>query len=165
MTVLRQQNILRDQETREKHAKDLELGTGTGVVLGDGGWRLATRGEKLRTCERFKKLYAEQLKKNRERVKFLEKRKGELGDDVGKKSQSKLDGKIEEARMDLWSVKGCGWRNMQLQGMVEGETRVGREWKKGIEEQVGVREKLLEMEGRVGKWSADALEGKKELGL
>jgi hypothetical protein len=166
MKVLRQQNLLSDQETREKHADDAELGSGTMLCGVDGDWKAATRGEKLRTCAAYKKLYEGQVVKNEERVKFLEKKKKELGVDVVKRLREKLDQKIEEAREDLKTMKGCYMQNLQLQGMVEGETKEGWEWKVGIEEQVGLREGLLEMEGWFGKWSTEALkEGKKELGL
>lgn len=166
MKVLRKENLLSDQETREKHASDAEIGSGTELCGVDGDWKAATRGEKLRTCAAYQKLYESQVKKNEERLKFLENKKKELGVDVVKRLREKLDGEIEVAREDLKTMKGCYMQNLQLQGMIEGEAKVGWEWKTGIEEQVGMRQGLLEMEGWFGKWSTDTLKvGKKEMGL
>jgi hypothetical protein len=161
MAVLRQENLLSDQETRDKHANDAELDCGT--ALGTD-WATATRGEKLRTCAVYKKLYEREIEKFEARIEFLLQRQKELGDGVPKKSNDKMEGKVVEASSDLETMNSCLDQSAWLQRKVEDETVRGWEWKSGIQEQIGLWDALMEMETWMGKWSTESLEkGKKDL--
>lgn len=129
MIKLENENQAHDDEVRAEHARDTEITTGT-TDAAVCGWDLATRGQKLRSCAKYRAvattLQAEQQVKKTQHQGALQ----------NNPTSTEIFNQLKNVNTILENILKVEILNSQLEQMVLDEAKQDWDWKTGIQAQI-----------------------------